>query len=784
MTNISISQGVVEVQISQTGGASVAMSVPAPPLVLVTPMASTRSGSRIRMLDSVEDVFTNTDLTYALGSINTVAAGDVIRAKRQGHDYVVALPDATDYQRTLAGGVKVYIVDVGDGRAWGVGLGADDGALAQQWADYWAVNDVGLAICPPFSTSIPVTFGPASGTVATTRLMWLHSSGNGMKATASMTTLNPFRNCARLVEIGHCDYQGTGSANNYASRGVTYGRKYTGDCRRLRAGALYTGRRVKRGAHDAYDDNAGYFSSFLAYTGGMFYEDCGSYFREDASSYLTATLTAPPVNAGSASAPGQSTKFTVDAVPADLQVGDFARVRTRGQIFQVDAIVGNEITLFPQAFSTITTGDVVDFAFGFVVRFSGNDANNCTVYDVNGTRCHTAVIADGSYGFTGKITVQNGSWPVQIGDISRSGPVNTGDMTGVYGENCVTGPMIVSSNAKGFDLLGHPLNKPHAMFRAKGTGDVWQRIKTGGGVASWTTTDGFVTPTASSADGTEDSSIKANLLTNGPDVRSVLVSTENDPDWTVYYTREYHEAFGRNAVDLTWAFSTVTASDASRNLTIQAAPTLRYKDMVTAYSTGQNVIGLTSGATAEILAITDTGYKSGVLHLANIVGTFVDGEQVRQNPVPANPDIAPSLATADGAVTTWTIDYPRGAFTSSLLEIPVGAMPLSLKLVAEYGQNRWIACPANGYIELRGQKTYDPPSLTAGATTTTTVTVPGASAAMKFDAKQVNTASGALSALTIVSAAWSAANTVTVTIQNNTGLTLNETTGTLYVWGR
>lgn len=46
------------------------------------------------------------------------------------------------------------------------------------------------------------------------------------------------------------------------------------------------------------------------------------------------------------------------------------------------------------------------------------------------------------------------------------------------------------------------------------------------------------------------------------------------------------------------------------------------------------------------------------------------------------------------------------------------------------------------------------------------------------------TALGALSALTITSAAWSAANTVTVTFQNNTGSTLNETTGTLYVWGR
>lgn len=75
---------------------------------------------------------------------------------------------------------------------------------------------------------------------------------------------------------------------------------------------------------------------------------------------------------------------------------------------------------------------------------------------------------------------------------------------------------------------------------------------------------------------------------------------------------------------------------------------------------------------------------------------------------------------------------------------------------------------------LEGSATFDPPSLADGAGTTTTVTVPGAALG--------NFASAAFSLATsgITITAWvSAANTVSVRFQNESGGTLDIGSGTL-----
>jgi hypothetical protein len=77
-------------------------------------------------------------------------------------------------------------------------------------------------------------------------------------------------------------------------------------------------------------------------------------------------------------------------------------------------------------------------------------------------------------------------------------------------------------------------------------------------------------------------------------------------------------------------------------------------------------------------------------------------------------------------------------------------------------------------VPLQGKATYDPPSLVDGAGTTTTVTVPGAALG--------DFASAAFSLATsgITITAWvSAANTVSVRFQNESGGTLDIASGTL-----
>lgn len=82
----------------------------------------------------------------------------------------------------------------------------------------------------------------------------------------------------------------------------------------------------------------------------------------------------------------------------------------------------------------------------------------------------------------------------------------------------------------------------------------------------------------------------------------------------------------------------------------------------------------------------------------------------------------------------------------------------------------------NVYTQLRGSKTFDAPSIAAGASTTTTVTVTGATLG------QYATASFSLSVAGLVVTAYvSATDTVTVVFANLTGAPVDLASGTLTV---
>lgn len=88
-----------------------------------------------------------------------------------------------------------------------------------------------------------------------------------------------------------------------------------------------------------------------------------------------------------------------------------------------------------------------------------------------------------------------------------------------------------------------------------------------------------------------------------------------------------------------------------------------------------------------------------------------------------------------------------------------------------------LAQRVTGLVPIEGTATYDPPSLADGAGTTTTVTVTGAALG------DMAAASFSIATSGIIITAWvSAANTVSVRLQNESGGVLDIGSGTLKAW--
>ena len=132
------------------------------------------------------------------------------------------------------------------------------------------------------------------------------------------------------------------------------------------------------------------------------------------------------------------------------------------------------------------------------------------------------------------------------------------------------------------------------------------------------------------------------------------------------------------------------------------------------------------------------------------------------------------LATGDYSVNV-TNAFPRGDYTLSMSRHAAGDNPYVFVLSTTAAR---VRNDDRNFI-WSGTATYDPPSLADGAGVNTTVTVTGVSASAQCWAKF----SLALSGLEI--RAWySAADTVTVRFQNNTGGVVDLGSGTITAYGR
>jgi hypothetical protein len=134
----------------------------------------------------------------------------------------------------------------------------------------------------------------------------------------------------------------------------------------------------------------------------------------------------------------------------------------------------------------------------------------------------------------------------------------------------------------------------------------------------------------------------------------------------------------------------------------------------------------------------------------------------------------PSLSDGTGVTTTLTVtgaalgDYVEPSFSNNLQGIVLSAWVSAADTVSVRFQNE------TGSAILEGTATYDPPSLNDGDGATTTVTVTGAALGDFVET------SFSLDLQGITTTAWvSAANTVSVRLQNETGGTIDLGSGTL-----
>ena len=127
------------------------------------------------------------------------------------------------------------------------------------------------------------------------------------------------------------------------------------------------------------------------------------------------------------------------------------------------------------------------------------------------------------------------------------------------------------------------------------------------------------------------------------------------------YVRHYGDLYDHFAIDLTTggrnAVPLSSATDLNNNTTGEAY--LLYDGQTSNFTTGLILTGGTSGATAEIIADTDSG-TYGILTLGNIKGTFADNETIT--------DSSTGSATANGTVGDTYLNYSAQA--SNFTTIP------------------------------------------------------------------------------------------------------------------
>lgn len=76
-------------------------------------------------MDTATALLADTSLTYSVGAVGTVGAGDYVQTRAEGFSYKVAASGASDHHVTTAGGLKLYVLSGMDGRSAIAAFGGD-----------------------------------------------------------------------------------------------------------------------------------------------------------------------------------------------------------------------------------------------------------------------------------------------------------------------------------------------------------------------------------------------------------------------------------------------------------------------------------------------------------------------------------------------------------------------------------------------------------------------------------------------------------------------------------
>jgi len=105
-----------------------------------------------KSVSNVASLLADTSLTYAIGSTNTVVAGNIIQTRAENFSYQVVASGATNQSITTAGGVKLYSLTANVQAFGAVGDGVtDDYAAFLAASTYCNDNDVHSLLIPPAS---------------------------------------------------------------------------------------------------------------------------------------------------------------------------------------------------------------------------------------------------------------------------------------------------------------------------------------------------------------------------------------------------------------------------------------------------------------------------------------------------------------------------------------------------------------------------------------------------------------------------------------------------------
>lgn len=158
--------------------------------------------------------------------------------------------------------------------------------------------------------------------------------------------------------------------------------------------------------------------------------DCGSIGETSVNLALVMPFTARADNG--IVGPNQQSVLTTTGISPSLRVGDIVAVNDRPLLVQ--AINGNELSVYPNPPAGANSGDVVSY-HGGVISLQGNDAGLGWIESISSIRCGTALRAAALYGQSvGKLHSEANGTGIILGNV-RTGSARRISIEGAYFEN-------------------------------------------------------------------------------------------------------------------------------------------------------------------------------------------------------------------------------------------------------------------------------------------------------------------------------------------------------------